>query len=91
MHKLFKEKTINYKWNEWMAFFRNDNKWTKKEAAERCMTDSKLYSKWENGVHIPNKRSQKNIAKAFGVSAEELFSTICKQVVFILIIGISLT
>ncbi|AGK95917.1 helix-turn-helix transcriptional regulator [Clostridium pasteurianum] len=91
MYKIFKEKTLNYKWNNWMKFLRDLNKWTKKEAAERCMTDIKLYGMWENGVHTPRKESQKNIAKAFGVRVEDLFIDIPKKSLFIMVICFSLT
>ncbi|MDF2950196.1 MAG: putative transcriptional regulator [Sedimentibacter sp.] len=90
MYKLFKEKTMNYKWNKWMVFLRMDKDWTKKEAAERCLTDRKLYGSWEGGIRIPSKISQKNIAKAFGVRVEDLFASIHMKSITLLIMCISL-
>ena len=46
---------------------------SQQEAAEKCGTDKRIYWNWENGVCKPIKRNREYIAKAFGVSEDDLF------------------
>lgn len=48
--------------------------WNQKEAAKRCTTNQKVYWLWEKGKTYPRLISRKAIARAYGVSIEDIFS-----------------
>lgn len=77
----------NSKWNRKMLLLRKCLKLTQKEAAERCATSHRTYCNWENAVNTPRENSQKSIAKAFGVTVEDLFSDIPKKSIVLIIMS----
>lgn len=67
------EKFQGLSWNKKMEMLRNSNDWTQETAAEKCNTHKKIYWLWETGKSNPRKNSRIAIAKAFGVSEDEIF------------------
>jgi transcriptional regulator with XRE-family HTH domain len=48
--------------------------WSQDEAAEKCGTSKRIYWNWEKGKCYPIANNRKFIARAFGVSENELFT-----------------
>lgn len=61
-------------WNKKIELLRVSKGWTQEEAANKCCTSTKTYWNWEKGSNYPRKLSRIFIAKAFGVSVEEIFA-----------------
>lgn len=68
------EMLINLKWNKKLEVLRVIKGWSQSEAAEKCNTGQKSYWAWESGERYPHKNNRIAIAKAFGVSEDEIFS-----------------
>jgi len=60
-------------WNKKIEVLRIAKGWTQEETANKCCTSAKTFWNWEKGVNYPRRLSQMSIAKAFGVSVEEIF------------------
>lgn len=60
-------------WHKKIEVLRTIKGWSQREAAETCNTNQKGYWGWESGTFYPRKNNQIAIAKAFGVSVEEIF------------------
>lgn len=73
MERKIEEMIANAPWYKKMAILRILQGWTQEEAAARCGTDQRIYWNWENGVSYPRSISRRAIARAFGVSVEEIF------------------
>lgn len=63
----------NLPWNKKMEILRIAKGWTQVEAAEKCGTNQKGYWEWEKGIRFPRLNSRRAIARAFGISLDELF------------------
>lgn len=63
----------NLTWNKKLEVIRTIKGWTQNEAAEKCNTNQKSYWAWETGERYPHKNNRIAVAKAFGVSEEEIF------------------
>lgn len=61
-------------WNKRIEVLRVVKGWNQKEAAERCITNQKVYWLWERGKCYPRLISKKAIARAYGVNVEDIFS-----------------
>lgn len=73
MEAKFTEIVVNAPWYKKIAILRILKGWTQKEAAIKCGTDQRIYWNWENGKYFPRNISRRAIAKAFGVSVDEIF------------------
>lgn len=60
-------------WNEKLAVLRTLKKWSQEKAASECGTTKKNYWFWETGKNYPRPISRRSIARAYGVSEEEIF------------------
>lgn len=60
-------------WNRKMKALRGAEDWTQVEAAEKCSTSQKMYSRWETGANYPRKYNQIFIARAFKVKVDDIF------------------
>lgn len=65
----------DYPWNQRIRILRTIKNWTQKEAAKKCNVSDKVYWSWEVGESYPHKNNRVALAKAFGVSEEEIFSS----------------
>lgn len=70
----------NLFWNKKMEILRIIKGWSQREAAEKCNTNQKMYWAWETGKNYPRKNSRIAIAKALGISEDEIFSESQKTV-----------
>lgn len=61
-------------WNKKLEVLRTIKGWSQTEAAEKCNAGQKAYWNWESGERYPRKNSRIAIAKAFGVSEEDIFN-----------------
>lgn len=66
----------NLPWNKKIEVLRIAKGWTQEEAASRCCTSLKNYWNWEKGINYPRKLSQRAIASAFNVNAQEIFEKV---------------
>ncbi|MBO8183641.1 MAG: helix-turn-helix transcriptional regulator [Archaeoglobus sp.] len=60
-------------WYKRIEILRTIKGWTQEKAAEMCGTTQKVYWLWENGKSYPRLNSKRAIARAFGVSVNEIF------------------
>lgn len=60
-------------WNKKLEVLRAIKGWSQTKAAEKCNTAQKAYWNWESGTTYPRKNNRIAIAKAFGVTEEEIF------------------
>lgn len=63
----------NLKWNKKLEIFRTIKGWSQAEVAKKCNTNQKAYWNWETGKNYPRGNSRIAIARAFGVSENEIF------------------
>ena len=70
IESIFKELT----WYKKLEVLRAIKGWGQKEAAEKCLTNQKVYWLWEKGRNYPRLISRKSIAAAYGVRIEDIFS-----------------
>lgn len=63
----------NLPWYDKIKILRIANGLSQEEAAEKCMTNQKMWWNWETGKNYPRKINRHAIAKIFDVDMKDIF------------------
>ena len=77
---MFTQVVSNQQWYKKIEILRVVYGLNQKEAAEKCLTDQKVYWLWEKVINYPRRCSRKAIADAYDMKIEDIFSVDDKKI-----------